>query len=319
MIKYGYLRITLLFSLILFLSCKSSNKIDLSESLPDKIPYAIVVEKEISGMILGDVLRNPIGLAIDSRGVIYCIDEGNKRVIQFSSDLTPLREFGGPGAAPGLFGKPLYITVDNDLNLIISDEGNQRLSRFNSKLYFVDETPFYDSDDPLKFGYPSGVGITDYGELWVADYQQNRIAVFNNIGDFDKFVGDFGYSGQQLRTPMKIITDNENQFIVCDAGNSRLVIYDEYGNFVTAVDNGEFVFPVAAYAVYDGLWVIDGKSGYIFFLNKKYETIFSVGSTIPGSSMKLKEPSDIIMLPDKKIVISDTGNNRLLVCRIVYN
>ena len=319
MIKYGYLRISLLVTLVLFFSCKSSNNIELSEVTLNKIPYALIVEKEISGIILGDVLRNPAGLAIDSRGVMYCIDKGNKRIIQFDPGLIPLREFGGQGAAPGLFGEPGYITVDNDLNLIVSDEGNQRLSRFNSKLNFVDETSFYDSDDPLKFGYPSGVGITDYGELWVADYQQNRIAVFNNVGDFDKFVGDFGYSGQQLSTPMKIITDNKKQFIVCDAGNRRLVIYDEYGNFITAIDNGEFIFPVAAYAVYDGIWIIDGKSGHIFFLNNKYETIFSVGSTIPGNNMKLVEPSDIIVLPDKRIVISDTGNNRLLVCRIIYN
>jgi len=319
MIKYRFLRITLFLSLILILSCKSSNKIDLSENLPAKIPYALIVEKEISGIILGDVLRNPAGLAIDKRGVMYCIDEGNKRVIQFGADLVPVREFGGPGAASGLFGKPSFITVDNDLNLIISDDGNQRLSRYNSKLNFVDESPFYDSDDPTKFGYPSGVGVTEYGELWVADYQQNRIAIFNNVGDFEKFVGDFGDPGHQLRTPMKIITDKKKQFIVCDAGNSRLVIYDEYGNFIKDIDNGQFVFPMAAYPVSDGLWVIDGKTGSIYFLNNKYETVFSVGSNISGSNKKLKEPSDIIMLPDKNIVISDTGNDRLLVCRIVYN
>ncbi len=319
MIKYGIIRISLLLFITSLIFCKSSSKVDLLEISPAKVPYALVVEKEISGLILGDILRNPAGLAIDSRGVMYCIDEGNKRVIQFASDLTPIREFGGPGVASGLLGKPGYITVDNDLNLIISDEGNQRLSRYNSKLNFVDDTRFYDSDDPMKFGYPSGVAVTDYGELWVADYQQNRIAVFNNIGDFDKFVGDFGYSGQQLDTPMKIITDYRNQFIVCDAGNSRLVIYDEYGNFINDVDNGEFVFPVAASTVPDGIWVIDGTTGYLFFLNKKYETVFSVGSIIPGSNKKLKEPSDIVILPDNKIVISDTGNNRLLVCRIIYN
>ncbi|MFH2050124.1 MAG: NHL repeat-containing protein [bacterium] len=319
MIKYSCLEVPFLLFLLLMLSCKSLNKNELSESQPAQVPQALIVEEVISGKILGDILQNPIGLAVDSRGVMYCIDEGNKRVIQFGSDHIPLREFGGPGAASGLFGKPSYITVDNDLNLIISDEGNQRLSRYNSKLNFVDEYPFYDSDDPLKFGYPSGVGITNYGELWVADYERNRIAVFDNVGNFDKFVGDFGYTGQQLKAPRKIITDKKKQFIVCDAGNSRLIIYDEYGNFIRAVDNGEFVSPTAAFVDSDGIWVIDGKIGRLFFLNNKYETVFSAGPILPGTDIKLNEPSDIVMLPDKKIVISDTGNDRLLVCRVIYN
>lgn len=318
MIKIVYLRVfSLLFFLLLF-SCKSYNN-EISENQITQIPQALILEKIISGNILGDILRNPVGLAIDSRGVMYCVDEGNKRVIQFGSDLVPLREFGGPGAAPGLLGKPSFITVDNDLNLIISDEGNQRLSRYNSKLNFVDESPFYDSEDLLKFGYPSGVGITNYGEVWVADYQQNRVAVFDNVGNFDKFVGDFGYTGQQLKNPRKIITDKKKRFIVCDAGNSRLVIYDEYGNFSKAVDNGEFVSPSAAFAAADGIWVLDSKTGMLFFLNNKYESIFSAGPIIPGDEKKLNSPSDIIILPDKKVVISDSGNDRLLVCRVIYN
>ena len=315
----GIYKYILLLVISALLSCKSSSKLELAEELPNKIPFTIIVERVISGNLLGEVLKFPVGLAVDSRGVIYCVDQGNKRVIQFSSEMIPVREFGGAGAASGLFGKPGYITIDKDLNIIISDESNQRISKYNSNLNFVDEFPFYDSDDPLKFGYPSGMGITDFGELWVADISRDRIAVFNNVGIFEKFVGEFGFSGQQLRTPMKIIADIDNNFIVCDAGNNRLVLYDDNGDFVTSIGTGEFDFPSAAYSVPEGLWVLDGKTGRINFLSNEYQTVLTSGPKLSGNDTILKEPSDIIVLPNKQVVISDSGNDRLLICRVVYN
>ncbi len=301
------------------LSCNKSSSVHISETASARVPVAVIVERELSGTILGTTLRSPFGVAVDQRGRLYCVDAGNNRVLLFRQDLSPVSEIGGTGSTSRLLGKLTFITVDNDLNILVTDESNQRIVRFDSRLNLVDEIPFYDTDNPLKFGYPSGVGLTGYGEMWVADREFNRIAVFNNIGQFDTFIGDFGYSGGQLLVPMKIILDDGGQFIVCDAGNSRLVLYDVYGNYIRDIRDDRFDFPGSVVADKEGIWVLDSNSKQLLYLNKKGKLLFQAGPQLPGTSLSLQAPSDIVILPDHRLIIADSGNNRLVVCRIVYS
>ncbi len=303
--------------LILLISCGKSSQQEISESPDHSSPEALVVERLISQDILGGPLRLPIGLAVDPQGRLYCVDGGNNRVVLFSENLQPVEDVGGSGTAVGLLARPTFVTIDNQLNLYVSDEGNQRLMRFDAQLNAVEEIRFYDPDEPLKFGYPSGIGVTPYGEVWVADRDLNRIAVFNNVGQFDRFMGEFGYPGGQLQSPEKIVRDPSGRFIVCDAGNSRLVVYDQYGNLVRTVKDGEFDYPMASAADRGGWWVLDGANGHIFYLDKRGNRVFKTGPQLPGADEALRHPSDIVLLPDHRLVISDTENNRLLVCRIV--
>jgi len=306
--------------LIVFLlsSCGQPPKPPLKVTDLSKAPVALLIQKEISGVILGKPLRHPFGLAVDARGVVYVSDAGNNRVIMFDSDLTPKQDIGGYGAQEGLFDRPSFLAVDHSLSLLVSDEGNRRICRYNSHLQFVEALAFYDDEDPLKFGYPSGVALTEYGEVWVADREKNRLVVYDNVGMFDRFIGDFGCSGGQLSSPEKIVKDDKSNFIVCDAGNGRLVVYDEYGNFLREVVDSTFEYPLAAVSVHKHLWVLDGDAGKINYLDEGGSKLFETGPGIPGSNRPLKEPSDIALLSDGRLIIADSGNNRLLVCRVVY-
>ncbi len=284
-----------------------------------KVPVALLVEKEISGAVLGKPLSRPFGLAVDTRGVVYVCDAGNNRVLKLNLDLTADGEVGGFGASEGLFNQPSFVAVDYDLNLLVSDEGNRRICRYNSYLQFVEALDFYDAEDPLKFGYPSGVNLSDYGEVWAADRDRNRIVIFNNVGVFDRFIGEFGYPGRQLLSPEKIVRSRQGEFVVCDAGNSRLVIYDEYGNFLREIKISALEYPIAAISVHGRLWVLDGVTGKIHLIDGSGREVFEAGPTLVGSERALKEPSDIVMLTDGRLLISDSGNDRLLVCRIVFD
>jgi len=144
------------------------------EIAPLSKPLAIVVEDVIAGYVLGQVLRNPVGLAVDYQGKVYVCDAGNNRLVRFSDSLSPEREAGGLGSLEGMFNKPGYITVDNGLNVFISDVANRRISRHNKDLHYVDAISLIDYDDPLKYGEPSGLALTDYGEIWMCDYEKSH-------------------------------------------------------------------------------------------------------------------------------------------------
>lgn len=301
------------------LSCGHPPRPSLKATDSSKTPVALLIEKEISGVILGKPLRRPFGLAVDARGVVYVSDAGNSRVIRFNADLTPDRDIGGYGAQEGLFDRPSFLAVDHDLSLLVSDEGNRRICRYNSQLQFVEALAFYSHEDPLKFGYPSGVALTEYGEVWTADREKNRLVVFDNVGAFDRFIGDFGYSGGQLLSPEKIVRDGKGNFIVCDAGNGRLVVYDEYGNFSHEISNNGPEYPTAAVVDDRHLWLLDGATGTIHYFDGRGRRVFEAGPNLAGSAQPLKEPSDMAMLIDGRVMISDSGNNRLLVCRAIYD
>lgn len=277
----------------------------------------LIFEKEIRGDVLGISLNNPFGLAVDFQGNIYLSDAGNDRIIKFNDSLKPLSQFGGYGAYEGGLNYPTFITFDNGLNMLVSDEKNRRVSRFNSQLNYVDQISLIDPDDPNRFGYPSGIGCTEYGEIWVADREDNQILVFNNVGNFDHILGDYGYAGGQLSSPEKIIRDKNSDFIVCDAGNKRMIIYDEYGNYKFELSSNEFEYPISAAVTKDHYFVLDSPLGEVIQMNKKKEIVAIFGPKLPGDKQLLTNPSDILFLPNNKVLISDSGNNRLVLARLI--
>lgn len=310
---------TLALLALLTQSCtKPPSKIDHTTALTVRRPAELLVKQVISGPILGMQMKNPSGLAADDQGALYVCDAGNNRILKFGSDLTPVRESGGFGSEPGLFGQPRFVTVDNRLNLWVTDPGSRRVVRLDANLKYVDEVNLHDEQDALKYGAPTGVASSIYGVLWIADREKSRVATFDNVGRFDRFVGDFGYSGGQLLHPEKIITGPDDEYVVCDAGNRRIVFYDSYGNFTRTLENPRFEFPVAVTDDRAGnLWILDQKLGILSLYDQQRRFVLERGPQLNGNSTALRAPSDIAVMSDGRIVIADSGNNRLVVCETI--
>jgi len=281
-------------------------------------PEGLAVEHVIAGRILGQILQAPAGLTADRNGVLYVIDGAHDRLIRFLPDLTPHRDVGGHGGQAGQLATPAFVTVDNDLNLLVSDPGNMRICRFNARLEYVDEIKLEDDEDPLKYGRPSGVAVTSYGEVWMSDIDKNRLVVFDNVGHFSKFVGGYGYGGGDLVRPEKLVSLKDDEFWVCDPGNSDVVIYDDYGSFLRRVQLEDWSEPVAlAFDAQGRFWVVDRAAGRIYAFGARGRLLSAFGPILAGTDSKLVNPSDIAFLPDGRLAISDTGNDRVLICRVL--
>jgi sugar lactone lactonase YvrE len=209
------------------------------------------------------------------------------------------------------------VTVDNGLNIYVSDENNRRVARFDARLNYVDDIRFADEEDPFRFGYPSGIGVTSYGEVWIADREKNKLCLFNNVGRFDRFLGDFGSPEGQLANPEKIVTDIDGKFYVCDTGHRRLVIYDEFGNYIRKLVFSDIDYLIAAEIEKNAIWILDGAMSRILFTDKNGKVLQQFGPLLSGDNTELKQPGDLVLLRDGRLLISDGGNRRILVCRIV--
>jgi sugar lactone lactonase YvrE len=254
-------------------------------------------------------------MAVGAGGGVYLADTDNSRVILFDKDFRLTHQVGGFGGGDSRLSKPSWLAIDNDLAVVVSDFGNRRLCRFDAELHFIDEISFYSTDDPLKFGYPTGLFVARHGELWVGDKDNGRIAVFSVSGQFDRFVGTSSGAGL-LRNPDKLVLDNQ-QVLVCDAGNYRVAVFDLFSGFTRDFGDGELRLPVGLCRM-GGLYaVVDQELNEIFVYDTKGTLVDSFGPSLVGNTVPLKSPSDIVLLPDGRYVISDSGNNRLVVCRLV--
>ncbi|MBK7141683.1 MAG: NHL repeat-containing protein [bacterium] len=282
-------------------------------------PVAILIERAIDGPMIGQSLRAPSALVSDHRGDSYLCDEGNNRIIKFDTAMKPVVDRGGFGNQPGLFNRPRAITIDNQLNLWICDAGNRRLVRLDGRLNFVDEIPYSDETDPLKYGEPSGIAVTNYGALWVADLERDRVAAFDNVGQFEKFVGDFGAGGGQLREPEGIATDHDDNFYVCDGGNRRVMVYDQYGSDQQALTDDEMILPVAVLMGRGRtVWVLDKLANRFFCFDAEGRNLVVGGIRLIGPGAEDVVPAGFSRPTDSTMVISDAANARLLLCKLIY-
>ena len=310
--------ITMLF--LSLLACGPAPREGPEQPTDIKMPSALLVQHVIEGPVFGQPLKNPRCVAVAADGSWYLVDNGNHRLIRFNAELKPLDQTGGYGFSAGMLNHPAWVTLDNSLNLMVTDESNHRLVRYDTHLNFVDDIELRDEDDPFKYGRPTGLGVNDYGEVWVADADRDRIAVFDNVGKFNRFVGDFGYSGGQLSRPMEIVPDVDEQFVVCDPGNSRLARYDAYGGFIGETSTRSFGAPSSVAVADNLLWVLDVAGGRLACLNRRSgEQLFAAGPQLMGERTRLKEPGDVALLNDGRLMIVDSGNDRVLVCRVIYD
>lgn len=305
--------------LLLILACggpKSAGEEEVDDRPP---PAALVVEKVISGRLQGTPLDTPFGIARSPINHYYLTDVGANRVIRMDSELEAIDDIGGFGFGAGQFNGPGFCHFDNGGSLWVSDDGNRRIVRLDARLNFVDELRLSDNDALADFGQPSGVAASAFGDLWVADRTADRIAVFDNLLSFDRLVGDFGYSGGQLTSPEKIVAEPDGGFLVCDAGRARLVRYDRYGNYRGEIELEQLAYPISVARDRNRLWVVDHHASALACVDGRGRTVFRTGPQLIGENTPLREPTDMTLLPDGRLLVVDSGNSRLLVCRIVID
>ena len=126
-------------------------------------------------------LSGPAGLAVDGSNV-YVVDFTNSTLLKFDKTGRLLKSVGQKGSREGEFNRPLGVTVVGD-EVIVCDASNHRLQVFTSDLKFVRQ---FGSEGKGKgqFIGPWDVTHDEDGNLYVGDYGNNHVQVFNTQGEF---------------------------------------------------------------------------------------------------------------------------------------
>ncbi|HZP56422.1 MAG TPA: flippase activity-associated protein Agl23 [Dehalococcoidia bacterium] len=136
-------------------------------------------------------------------------------------------------------------------------------------------------------------------------------------------IGGTGTAPGQLSQPSNVRTDAQGNIYVADTNNNRIEKYDPQGNYLAAAGgfaagtNVPLVQPWSMVVAPDGtVFVADTWDHKIVKLDKDLNKVKEWGSGAQteagGDPLKLFGPRDIVLTADSNILITDTGNGRMI-------
>ena len=178
-----------------------------------------------------------------------------------------------------------------------------------------------------QFYQPRGLCIYQ-GLVFVADTQNQRIQVFNRIGDWQYLIRA-GAQQDYLKTPCNVTVSPQGQIFVVDSGLHRVAIFDQSGRFIRAFGSqgkgrGEFSNPYGIAVSSKGeVYVADVENSRIQVLDVhgKVNKNFGRPGTRPG---EFKTPYSIALDAQDNLYVLDYGIPRVQmldrqgICRLDF-
>jgi sugar lactone lactonase YvrE len=279
--------------------------------------------------VSASTLRTPVAIALDSAGNLYVSDSGNHRVLEydrpFATDTVADRVFGQPdftshapnngGVLPGSLNSPTGIAVDSAgrfPRLWVCDFGNNRVLEYDNPTgtrgrpadHVLGQTTFMTNDSGTsrtEMDAPVGVAVDAQHNVWVTEFDNNRVLVFDDPFETGDYAADFvlgqtsfttatpgclePISADVLCGPSAVTVDPNGNVYVCDTVNSRVLMY------------------TSPYVTHDR--VADRVFGQPDFASNTASTNTSASA--------LALPTGVAIDPAGNVAIADSGFNRVVL------
>jgi len=209
-------------------------------------------------------LNAPYGVAVDESGNVYIADEGNNRIRKVSTSgiITTIAGNGTPGfsgdggaATAAELNNQVGVAVDGSGNVYIVERTNNRIRKVNTSgviTTIVGNGAFGYSGDggaatAAELYEPQGVAVDGSENVYIADFNNNRIRKVNTSGVITTIAGNGtrGYSGDggaateaELSGPSGVAIDASGNIYIADAGNGRIRKVITSGVISTIAGNG---------------------------------------------------------------------------------
>ena len=188
-------------------------------------------------------IAGPHGIAVDTMGNVYFADFGNNRVRKISTTgiITTVAGSGtsvgdlGPATA-AMVKEPYGVAVDKAGNLYIAEWTGNRIRKVDAVGIITtlagNGMPGYTGDNgpatAAKIKGPAGIAISDYGELYLTDPNDNVVRKISRNGYISTIAGTgvFGHSGDggiainaEMKGPLGVFTDKVGNVFITEFAN----------------------------------------------------------------------------------------------------
>jgi sugar lactone lactonase YvrE len=266
-------------------------------------------------------LYNPCGVAMDASGNLFIADLDNMRIRKIGTNgiITTVAGNGAQGysgdGGPATNAKlhfPQGVAVDAGGNLFIADTGNERIRKVGTNGIITtvagNGTWGYSGDGGpatrAEMNYPTGVAVDASGNLFIGDYDNQRIREVGTNGIITTVAGNGaqGYSGDggpatnvELNDPFGVAVDASGNLFIADAGNGVIRKVGTDGIITTVAGNGTWGYSGDGGAATNAeLYRPDGvavdASGNLFIADTDNQRIREV--VFPGPTLVLTDVGD---------------------------
>lgn len=183
--------------------------------------------------IFGDFVQAG-SVSLDPQGDVYITDTGANKIQKFSPEGKLITEIGGYGWGQLEFDQPYEVCATNGLDVFVADYGNHRIQRFNRKLEYIATLYKRDhSDEIQRFGYPTGVTVNRFGDLFLSDGENQRLLRVSGFERVVRSVGGVDAGKGRLREPKQVEVDAKDNVYVLE--HNRIVVFDNFGNYLQII------------------------------------------------------------------------------------
>ncbi len=269
---------------------------------------------------------DPTGIAV-AGDELFVSDARNGRIQVFDLDGNFRRQFGTDGDAPGQLGRPMNLRVAGG-ELYVAEYWNDRIQVFG-----LDGTPKRiiggSGERPGQFNAPGGVAVAANGDLFVADFHNQRSQHLKPDGGFIRqwgTTGEIGIAAGEFNYPTDVALGPDGALYVADGYNDRVQAFSLNGELshkwggpfamnIFGPFNGWFA-TVTSIAIdrEDNVFVAD-------FYNHRIQKFAADGTFLTSLGEKGSGPGQIdfaiavAVTDDGTVFVADYGNNRIQMWR----
>jgi hypothetical protein len=244
---------------------------------------------------------DPRGISVDPAGNIYVVDAEKNLLTRFSPDGDSTGGVGGYGWGDYQFDQPCDVCATNGIEIYVADYNNNRIQRFDRTLANVATlSTNHSNDDSQQFGYPSGVGVSRLGDLFICDDEDVRIMKVNTFSTVERTFGGYGNGTGSLTMPRQVAVGPNDDVFVSDKG--RIAVYDNFGSYLTSIGVGMLHDPRGIGVSDNKIGVCDSDTLYFFDFSGELISKFST-SDILGA--KVGHFNDVSITSNKVYILTD--------------
>jgi tripartite motif-containing protein 71 len=281
-------------------------------------------------------LSLPDSAAFDPSGDLWVTSNGSNLVEKYSPTGALLATYGSYGSSSGQFNAPWGIAVDpRNGDVYVGDQSNNRIDELSPAGAFMKAFGWGVSNGHEEFetcttecrqglsgaglgqlNSVAGLAVDASGDLWVADYGNNRIQEFNQSGEYVRQVGSAGKGAEQLEGPVNIAPSGADLY-VNDYRNNRVQEFSTTGAPVARF--GECTGGPGAFSDPYGL-AVDPRTGNLYIVDAGHRQVlecspsgafitkFGASGSGPG---QFAGPSGVAVSASGSIYALDNSSNRI--------
>lgn len=186
--------------------------------------------------------RFPDGAVFDSQNNLFISDQSNHKIRKITPDgtVTTFAGSGTIGSAEGIgtaasFYYPAGMAVDADDNVLVADYGNNKIRKItpDGTVSTFAGTGVAGAAEgttlTAQFNGATGVCVDSFGNVFVADYYNNKIREIDTLGNVSTFAGtgsigsDDGIgTSASFHYPAIVAVDTANNLFITDEENHKI-------------------------------------------------------------------------------------------------